>query len=618
MFIVVLAGCHKISGDGQLPVSMKDVQAPSGFEWNTARIVDISMHNIPAKVIRISSDDQSVLYRKFMGSGGTAEETITIALPAHVHTIRIDTTLVSVSSSALDFTFPPTFKSSLVNTNYALNFNGTSDWIKVPGGSSLVFTTACSMSAWVNAKSYQTAKIIERGDWDGFGLGLDYWNGWQVSFAFTDGTSTNVTWGLGRPVLNQWYHVVGTYDGATIRLYVNGVLKTALPMVKTLRNNTRVLSIGSDAGNQKFFGGLIDEVSIWTKTLTDTQIYSGMTLGFSPSDAGLKGYWKFDEGSGSVAYDSSPDNYSGTLLLPQFNTEVGYGSTSDADADGVPNSYDDYPNDPLRAFNNYFPATGFGSLAFEDLWPGQGDYDFNDLVVNYRFNTVTNGQNKIVESYCKVVTRAIGASMDNGFGFQFPSDNIPSTAITCSGSDLQKNYITLASNGLEAQQNKPTVIVFDDAFNELPRQSGFSGVNVFSGNPYVTPDTVTVHLTYTPGTYTLGQAGLENFNPFLIVNKNRGREVHLPDHAPTALADASYFGTMNDNSAPSLNRYYKTKNNLPWAINTYSNFDYATEKSDILSAYLKMGQWAESGGMVYPDWYLNLSGYRNTANIYSH
>ncbi len=595
---------------------MKDLRAPSGFQWRTYQNIDISLHNIPARVIRISSEDQSVLYRKIMGFTGVTDEQVAISLPFEITSIRIDTFLVPLTSAAVDFTFPAE-KKSVLTINYSLHFNGTSDWISVPGGSSLSFTNAFSISAWVKASRHQSAKIVQKGDWDGLGLGQDLWNGWQTSVAFSDGTNTLVNWGSGRPVLNQWYHIAGTYDGSVVRLYINGIEVGSVPVVKTIRANNRPVSIGADAGNQKFFMGLIDEVSIWNKTLNSSEVNLGMAVGFSTSAQGLKGYWRFNEGAGATAYDSSPGLMQGVLTTPVYNTDVGYANSVDSDADGVPDSYDDYPADPLKAFDNYFPANGYGTLAFEDLWPGQGDYDFNDLVVNYQFQTVTNTQNKIVETFARFVVRAIGASMDNGFGFQFPTAAIPSSAITCTGSVLEKNYITLAANGLEAGQDKPTIIVCDDAFNVLPRQSGVSGVNVYPGNPYVVPDTVMIHLLYTPNNFTLAQLNLENFNPFLIVKMIRGREIHLPDQKPTSLADFTYFGTMNDNSDPAANRFYKTQNNLPWAINTFYNFDYPTEKSDILKAYLKMSNWAESAGAQYPDWYKNISGYRDPSFIFN-
>ena len=70
---------------------------------------------------------------------------------------------------------------------------------------------------------------------------------------------------------------------------------------------------------------------------------------------------------------------------------------ADTDNDGVIDSQDDYPNDPTAAYSIHTPSdTGWASLAFEDLWPSRGDYDFNDLVIDYRFTEVLNKKNKIV------------------------------------------------------------------------------------------------------------------------------------------------------------------------------------------------------------------------------
>ncbi|MCX6284989.1 MAG: DUF4842 domain-containing protein, partial [Bacteroidetes bacterium] len=65
-----------------------------------------------------------------------------------------------------------------------------------------------------------------------------------------------------------------------------------------------------------------------------------------------------------------------------------------------------------------------------------------------------------------------------------------------------------------------------------------------------------------------------------------------------------------------IGRYYKTTNNLPWALNIPVSFDYPWEKVSVLSAYNYFATWAESGGVSYPDWYKDLPGYRNSANIW--
>ena len=62
-------------------------------------------------------------------------------------------------------------------------------------------------------------------------------------------------------------------------------------------------------------------------------------------------------------------------------------SPVDTDGDGVLDINDAYPTDASLAFNNNTVSGSSGSLVFEDLWPGIGDFDFNDLVVDYSFNT---------------------------------------------------------------------------------------------------------------------------------------------------------------------------------------------------------------------------------------
>ena len=290
---------------------------------------------------------------------------------------------------------------------------------------------------------------------------------------------------------------------------------------------------------------------------------------------------------------------------------------TDTDGDGVADVDDDYPNDPDRAIDNYYPASGYGTLAYEDLWPAKGDYDFNDLVCDYKFQTVTNSSNNIVEVFGTFIIKAFGAGFENGFGFQLANDNIFNSDISVTGYDLQEGYITLNGNGTEAGQSIPTIIVYDNSFNLMPHPGQGIGVNTDPPAPYVIPDTISVYMDITDNIYTLAQLDIPNFNPFIIVNLERGVEVHLPNYEPTDLVDESYFGTFEDDSDPSINRYYKTENNLPWAINIYESFEYPKERVEIIATYLHFVEWAESSGILFTDWYNNTDpGYRNEANIY--
>jgi LruC domain-containing protein len=290
---------------------------------------------------------------------------------------------------------------------------------------------------------------------------------------------------------------------------------------------------------------------------------------------------------------------------------------TDTDNDGIPNNFDDYPADPTKAFNNYYPSkTSVGTLAFEDLWPGKGDYDFNDMVVDYNFNQITNGQNKVVEIKAKLILKAMGASYKNGFGIQLPI--APTLIASVTGTELHENIITLNSNGTEAGQSKATIIVFDNGYKILPYPGYPSmGVNTTPGATYVTPDTLNLVITLTTPT-TLSSVGTPPYNPFLFVNQVRSHEVHLVNHPPTDLADVSLFGTAGDDSDPASGRYYVTKNNLSWVIDVAGPFEYPIEKAEVTQTYLKFIPWGESSGSVYYDWFQAKPTYRNTSNVFTH
>ncbi len=454
----------------------------------------------------------------------------------------------------------------------SLEFNGKNDYVTIPNADNLNVNQQITIMAWAKTEENKTAKIVEKGDWDGHGLLQDKWNGWGGTIRLGNNKSYSLTWGNGVPVFGEWYHLAMTYNGAVLKLFVNGQLVNSKAVSGSLHVNSRDFFIGSNNGSQKFFKGCIDDVRIYSKALTKTEIQA------------------------------------------VFDNKDNSGNT-DADGDGVQDADDDYPNDPARAFNNYLPAAGFASLAFEDLWPGKGDYDFNDLVIDYRFTTVTNASNKVADVLCTFVIRAIGAGQSNGFGFQLSNANVSAADMTVSGSDLRSNYIQLDDNGTEANQNKPTVIVFDDVNQVMPPEGGF-GVNVEPDKPWVKPDTILISIAFTTNKYISDDIDLIHFNPFLIVNKTRGKEIHLPDYPPTALVDASLFGTMDDSSNPNTGRYYKTANNLPWALNISESFDYLIEKNEITTGYLKFYDWAVSSGANYPDWYKNKAGYRNDVLIY--
>jgi len=288
---------------------------------------------------------------------------------------------------------------------------------------------------------------------------------------------------------------------------------------------------------------------------------------------------------------------------------VDTGGGTDTDGDGIPDNLDAYPLDPTRAFNSFYPnETDFGSFAFEDLWPGYGDYDFNDFVVNFNYKIVTNAQNNVVDVITKFQIMADGASLNNGFGIIFDAPS--STVASVTGCMKFGNAVQIDPKGYEMGHTNTTVIIPFDAINPI-MEGGM--VNTIPGGRYIqtTVNTVTTHFE-TPQ----ASIGTPPFNPFIFVDQERGHEIHLKNEPPTNLVDPDYFDTYHDVSNPATGMYYISETGLPWAIEVPINFNYPIETADILTAHLKFAAWAQSSGVDFPDWYMDLPGYRNAANIY--
>lgn len=286
---------------------------------------------------------------------------------------------------------------------------------------------------------------------------------------------------------------------------------------------------------------------------------------------------------------------------------------SDTDKDGVPDLYDEYPEDPALAYNRYYPSKAvWGTIAFEDMWPAEGDYDLNDLVVSYQYRFAMNAANNVVYMNGSYKPLAAGASFSNGFGVQLPLT--PETVKQVSGQKFTANYIKMSSNGTESNQSSAVIIPFDSHRGVFA--SGASFINTVRNSPLVSSDTIsiTVHFNSLLQEDFTARAP---FNPFLISNLTRGREVHLVNQAPTDLADKNLLATQSDDSNAQAGRYYLTKDNKPFALDIFGSFEYPVEKAAIYDVYKYFSQWAQSGGQQYADWYSDKAGYRNKALIFS-
>jgi hypothetical protein len=214
----------------------------------------------------------------------------------------------------------PTWTTGKVGS--ALSFDGTSQY--VAGARAAVNTsTSFSVSAWVYLTAKGTLRTAVSQDGavvSGFCLQYDdpsdRW-AFVVRQADSTSASSDLVSAAGSPALNTWYHLVGVHDSGTqqIKLYVNGSLQGTAAHT-SVWNATGALAVGRGkwgGGNTDFWPGRVDEVRLFQRALTASEISSlGNGLPFTD--------WEFSEGAYGSTADRGPSSSTGTLLNVSWTT----------------------------------------------------------------------------------------------------------------------------------------------------------------------------------------------------------------------------------------------------------------------------------------------------------
>jgi LruC domain-containing protein len=276
----------------------------------------------------------------------------------------------------------------------------------------------------------------------------------------------------------------------------------------------------------------------------------------------------------------------------------------DLDKDGVMNSDDDYPHDPLRALRVTYPnSTGRAQLAFEDMWPMEGDYDMNDLVFAYTLTEVRDAAGKIRDVEGSFQVKARGSAYSHGFGINFPN-LVPG--------DLQSASLWVddkASKPLvsESGQRSLTLILTEDTKALADKNPGSRTCYSVKFNadlncPEVKGPTIHFQATF-KNALTREELGSAPYNPFIYIVGDRLRETHLADHLPTDKYKPWLFGWQVEGSNPAIGRYFKTKGGLPWGINVTDEWKQPIEKRPVNECYPAFVNWVNTKGAQSADWY---------------
>ena len=215
----------------------------------------------------------------------------------------------------------------LVGQASALHFDGSNDYVAIGNSMNTVLAplNTITVEAWVNAENTTFNGVIAGNyySWNNemqFLLRRDFDT---FSFWVNDGTGFKaVDSGLASVTINTWQHVAGVWDGSSLYIYVDGVLKGTTTGVtgSNFAYTSNSVVIGSN-GYPEPFGGSIDELRIWTRALNQCEIQNNMNGELLAGQTGLLAYYQFNQGIASAdntaitsLTDSSGNNYNGSLV----------------------------------------------------------------------------------------------------------------------------------------------------------------------------------------------------------------------------------------------------------------------------------------------------------------
>jgi hypothetical protein len=193
------------------------------------------------------------------------------------------------------------------DANTSALFDGVNDYVVVPDANSLDLTTAVSVEAWVQRTKSAAYQVIVskpgngQSKFENYALWIDSAN--RLEAYFGDGVGFAQL--VGPAIDTNWHHVVGTYDNATAKMYLDGSLRVSTSSSVHMTANALPLNIGRANGGGFFLGGRIDEVAVYPSILSAARVQAHYNAGIAlDSQAPLVGL--ASPANGASTNDSTP------------------------------------------------------------------------------------------------------------------------------------------------------------------------------------------------------------------------------------------------------------------------------------------------------------------------
>ena len=168
--------------------------------------------------------------------------------------------------------------------NKALSFNGTNAWVTVPDSATLDLTTGMTVEAWLKpatSSGWQSAVVKEQPGNLAYGMYANTNLNRNEAEVYVGGATRSVN-GTSQLPVAAWSHVAATYDGTTLRLYLNGTQVAQLATSGSILTSSSPLRIGGNGIWGEYFNGLIDEVRVYNRALSAAEIQNDMNVSVTP------------------------------------------------------------------------------------------------------------------------------------------------------------------------------------------------------------------------------------------------------------------------------------------------------------------------------------------------
>lgn len=242
--------------------------------------------------------------------------------------------------------------------------------------------------------------------------------------------------------------------------------------------------------------------------------------------------------------------------------------------------------DPLAvtSWNSFPSGNTHYFVAYEDMYPKLGDYDFNDLVVAYQVQFGMNSNNQVVKIMGSAYLLAKGASYSHDWHVRINLPATVKTAVGCSSSVVATPQTSVACNGVNP-----------------PVASGTVDVTVFADTGKIFPSQYTDYRRVFTNTL-FGAAYLKGPKSTFIVNLNQPVD---PANIGTAPFDPYLYvrDTKQTIQLLQVNPAIKDVNGYPYAMLMPSGWNWPYEKTDIRTTYPQFNDFTATQGASSVNWY---------------